>query len=371
MPKIFARVDEEQACPLYRRGEGMEFAFPSVLGMGCVPVCMKAVMTFATTLLRLQRGEDPASFTRVFCGGCTGKAWFSFSKEPEGAAARFPPDAAASVLRALSRSPLFAGLRTSYLERILPLLRARRCQPGETIIQQGQVGRAMAVILGGEYEVLQQSGSDQSVIATFGPGDCFGEMALITGEATSATVRCRAGGTLLEIHRDDFPRLVGHVPAVGLALARILSTRLNRTSSWIIEQIKKGILGRLEMIPPADLLQAMNVSNQTGVLLAFSADHTFSLHMENGQPVHAQLGQQAGEEAVYAFLGWAEGSFRFEPGAHHPARSIHTDSTGLLLEAMRRKDEATSRLARADAAEPVPFLDSDPGTGNSGSVDPS
>src|SRR5688572_27778431 len=186
-------------------------------------------------------------------------------------------------------------------------------------------------------------------------------MSLVTGEPASAEVLSRDGGTLLEIHRDDFPRLVGQIPALGLTLARILSARLTRTSAYVIEQIRKGILGRLEMIPPAELIQAMNVSNQTGLLTALSGSRSFSLYFDNGQPVDAVLGEATGEEAVYQFMTWHQGSFRFEPGPQERTRTVKVDAMGLLLEGLRRRDESQGTRtpdASPDAGAAGNFLDS-------------
>ncbi len=354
MKKIVAIVEDEKGCPLYNRGDGMEFMTPDVAGLNYTPVCMKAVQTFAPTLIRLQQGANPGGFQNVHCGGCReGEAWFTFRREEAERGHTLSPEAARFALTGLTHVKIFSGVRPSLLVRVLPLLRERKCDPGETVIRAGDPGQALCIIARGVFEVLKESAGEHTVIATLGTGDCFGEMSLVTGEPASAEVRCQDGGSVLEIHRDDFPRLVGQIPALGLTLARILSARLTRTSSYVIEQIRKGILGRLEMIPPAELIQAMNVSNQTGLLSALSGPQSFALYFENGQPIDATLGDTTGEEAAYLFMTWHSGSFRFEPGPLQKPRTVKVDAMGLLLEGLRRRDEAHGTPA-ADAPAELP-----------------
>lgn len=356
MKKIVAIVGEEKGCPLYHRGDGMEFLTPAVAGLNYTPVCMKAVQTFGPALQRLQQGANLGSFQNVHCGGCReGEAWFSFRRESTETSHSLSPEAARFALTGLAHVKIFSGVRPRLLERILPLLRERKCAPGEIVILAGAAGQALCIIADGAFEVLKESAGEHTVIATLETGDCFGEMSLVTGEPASAEVRCRDGGSILEIHRDDFPRLVGQIPALGLTLARILSARLTRTSSYVIEQIRRGILGRLEMIPPAELIQAMNVSNQTGLLTSLSGDRSFALYFENGQPIDASLGDLSGEEAVYQFMTWNEGSFRFEPGPQKRDRTVKVDAMGLLLEGLRRRDEAHGAAEKRAPAEGDPL----------------
>ena len=356
MKKIVGTVEEEKGCPLYHKGDGMEFLNPAVAGLNYTPVCMKAVLTFAPTLMRLQQGENTAAFQRVFCGGCReGKAWFTFDRREENATDHaLSPEFTRFAMNGLAHVKIFTGIRPQLLERVLPLLRERRCEAGEIIVHAGQASPALSIIAQGAFEVVKESAGEHAVIATLEVGDCFGEMSLVTGEPASATVSCRDAGCLLEIHRDDFPKLVGRIPVIGLTLARMLSARLTRTNSYIIDQIRKGIIGRLEMIPPSELIQAMNVSNQTGMISCISGDRTFSLYMENGQPIDATLGDKKGEEAVFEFITWHEGSFRFEPGGQSPDRTIRVDAVGLLLEGLRRRDEAAGITGGTNLDDALP-----------------
>lgn len=67
-----------------------------------------------------------------------------------------------------------------------------------------------------------------------------------------------------------------------------------------------------------------------------------TLFFADGNVVHAELGSQTGEEAVYELLNWEDGSFELEMGAEAPERTIEVGWSGLLLEGMRRIDESTA-----------------------------
>src|SRR5262249_23191630 len=85
---------------------------------------------------------------------------------------------------ALQRVELFAGMDRRPAEQIGPLLKERRFAKGETVIMEGTGGAAFFIIASGEATVSSKSAS----LATLGPGQYFGEVALIDGGPRSATV---------------------------------------------------------------------------------------------------------------------------------------------------------------------------------------
>jgi pyruvate,water dikinase len=84
----------------------------------------------------------------------------------------------------LTRVPLFAGLTDDEVERIASVCKARRFAPGEVVIREGSGGASFYVIDSGEARVTIRDGE----VATLGPGDHFGEIALIDGGQRLATV---------------------------------------------------------------------------------------------------------------------------------------------------------------------------------------
>ncbi len=242
-------------------------------------------------------------------------------------------------LEALSQTTLFQGVRAEERNRIMPFLRSAHIKQGREVIREGDPGRGLFIVQTGSFEVVVDEG--RRVVATLGPGEAFGEMSLLTGNPASATVRAVEDSRLFAITKEDFPALTAALPWLGVTLARLIAERISRTSLRVVDELKRGLVGRLELIPPASLIQAVNVNNQSGTLAVQSGRMSFTAYFEDGQIYEAATESQKGEAAFYDFLNWTSGSFRFEPIRRFKvARSIHTDTVGLLLEGTRRVDEA-------------------------------
>jgi CRP-like cAMP-binding protein len=342
MQKITAVCEESSGCPLYRRDSKLDFMPPTVSGADGVPVCSVAVESLQKSVARISAGEPSTSFIRSYCGGCpSGKAWWSFQPVAKETDATLSATAAQFILTSISKMKIFSGVHVAKLMRIVKLIKGTRVPAKRAVITRGAPGEAFYIVLEGDCEVVQQDENGvESVIATLPSGECFGEMALITGEPASATVRAREDATVLILSKENFNAMLAIAPEIAITLARILAGRLAKTGRWVVEELKKGLIGRLDLISPAELIQAMNVNSQTGMLVVQNADQSLTIYMHDGQIHEVQLGQKIGEEAFYEFLSWARGQFRFEPvRKEQPKRQVQMDTVGLLLEGMRRVDE--------------------------------
>ena len=83
----------------------------------------------------------------------------------------------------------FEDLDQRSLEAIANAAVEQRFEPGQEIMRQGDVGVGAFIIRSGKVEVLQDRDGKQVKLATLGPGDVFGEMALLDEFPRSATVR--------------------------------------------------------------------------------------------------------------------------------------------------------------------------------------
>jgi len=98
---------------------------------------------------------------------------------------------------------------------------------GDTLIREGDPGQGVYVVLRGEVAVTRSDGSDALELARLGPSEVFGEIALLTREPATATVRAvRAGTTLLFLSRDYFDRLLTAVPELRVYFERLSEDRL-------------------------------------------------------------------------------------------------------------------------------------------------
>src|SRR5208282_4279657 len=129
------------------------------------------------------------------------------------------------TIELLSRCDLLRHLPADEVERILPCIRNRHLMPGEILFRAGAPGETLFIVARGKVEVLVDAQSGESgaehKLAELGPGQAFGEMALLSGGARTATVRSVGEVDLLEISREDFQRLVAGDDRLAEAVQRL------------------------------------------------------------------------------------------------------------------------------------------------------
>lgn len=97
-------------------------------------------------------------------------------------------------------------------------------EPGQDIIRQGDVGRAMYIIQAGRVEVVQHRDGTDTRVAELGPGEHFGEIAVLKDTRRTATVRAVDAVTLLRISREETRLLTQSFKAFG-ELAEVAQSR--------------------------------------------------------------------------------------------------------------------------------------------------
>src|SRR5262245_11017203 len=112
--------------------------------------------------------------------------------------------------------------------------------------------------------------------------------------------------------------------------------------------------GSLAELHLPDIIQLISVSGKTGVFHLSDGNLKGEIFLNDGQIVHAQLEDAAGEEAVYALAIWSQGEFKFEPGIATQQRTISKSNTNLLMEAARRLDEWRVLSKKIPSVDQVP-----------------
>ena len=174
------------------------------------------------------------------------------------------------MISSLSDIPLFAGLSPAACAEFEQ--RMKRCDftPQSTIVREGGAGDAAFVILEGLVAVKRKDpGSGiEFLLSELGPGQMFGEMALLTKKPRAASVVAVAATTCAMLSCDDFERVMREHPGVALGVAAAFAERLDRANE------RAGIdyvnLARVQVDPRVlSLLPQSLVSQHKAVPISF------------------------------------------------------------------------------------------------------
>lgn len=155
-----------------------------------------------------------------------------------------------SVERLLRYSPLCQGLDNAQIRYLIEALRPVSFAAGDVILRQGEPGQSMYVIAAGRVRVmLSQPGTTQRLLEILGPGDHFGDMALLGDNVRSATVTAAVDSQLLELDRPRFNRLLQMAPAFAVNLSRVLERRLRIAMTRRRRRERPTVVGMVNTSP--------------------------------------------------------------------------------------------------------------------------
>lgn len=146
---------------------------------------------------------------------------------------------AVQYLEKLKKIPLFDALKEDdeALKTVLAICSFKKFKAGETIIEEGDMGSEMYIVLAGEVEIMKKTraGDDYTVVVLKAEYNVFfGELALIDDDKRSATIKALKDSEFLIIHKKDFLKLGDQHPAIGLPVTRIIANilagRLRKTT---------------------------------------------------------------------------------------------------------------------------------------------
>jgi response regulator RpfG family c-di-GMP phosphodiesterase len=160
------------------------------------------------------------------------------------------------IIPILSTSELFSGLSKASLERIALRLKPVSFARDVVICREGEAGSTMYVITKGNVSVSSDMGWGQRELDRKGPGAVFGEMALITNDARSATVRALEATECLQLDSADFDSLLDQDPDLAQRIAKIMTRRfsslVHRTSNELIGAYRALIFALANMTESRD-----------------------------------------------------------------------------------------------------------------------
>jgi CRP-like cAMP-binding protein len=117
----------------------------------------------------------------------------------------------------LATVPLFASLDEEQLNEIAPWFELRSVSDGVELVGQGAPGYSFFILTDGGAVVA----NDQATLATLGPGDCFGEAAMLSGGRRDATITTTQPSQVLVMFGTEFRRLQQAQPEIAAAIEEI------------------------------------------------------------------------------------------------------------------------------------------------------
>jgi CRP/FNR family transcriptional regulator len=146
----------------------------------------------------------------------------------------------------LSRVPLFSELSREELERISRVSVARSFPAGVRVFHEGDHSDACYLVRKGDLRVTREHPDGRAIaLATLGAGDIFGELAMLDGEARSASVETLTDSELLALPAADVRRLLADHPGISVKLIAALTKRLRETNERVARQSFQTVPSRV------------------------------------------------------------------------------------------------------------------------------
>jgi CRP-like cAMP-binding protein len=119
------------------------------------------------------------------------------------------------------------NIPTQRVQNVIATLQASQIRAGETIVRQGAPADKFFIVVEGIAEVLRDEDGETRSIASLGPGQLFGEVAIMRDQPRSATVRAKTNTKLLALERDTFRDLIAQAMEITPDFDQVIRARLD------------------------------------------------------------------------------------------------------------------------------------------------
>ncbi|MBW1769500.1 MAG: cyclic nucleotide-binding domain-containing protein [Deltaproteobacteria bacterium] len=134
---------------------------------------------------------------------------------------------AMKMIQALSKIKILQVLPAEEVVQLIPHVKTVRFSAGEIIFRQGDRASELYFIVTGSVQVIRGLDTDTKLIAELGEGDTFGEIALISDQPRTGTVRAITDIEVCTIHKIEFEQLIKQSPALRDASSKMVRERLH------------------------------------------------------------------------------------------------------------------------------------------------
>ena len=164
-----------------------------------------------------------------------------FRKKSGAANAELPVDKSMITPGMLRRVKALADLSDEQLERFVNFMEPQKVRQWEHIVKQGETDDGMYLVLEGELRVRLMIGGKETILATLGAGECFGEIALFDQGPRSADVLSNKDSVLLKITAEAFEKLRREAPELSVpilfSISKTLAARIRADNKRIKDSV--------------------------------------------------------------------------------------------------------------------------------------
>lgn len=153
---------------------------------------------------------------------------------------------ASSKLSVLRKHPIFSDLEPEALDQLCRYAKHSTLKRGTTIVTKGDPGTSLIAVISGTVKISVSSPDGRTAILNLiGPGEIFGEVAVLDGAARTADATANTNCEIFIIDRREFIPFVRSQPALAMKFIELLCTRLRWTSDQVEEVILRDLPSRL------------------------------------------------------------------------------------------------------------------------------
>jgi CRP-like cAMP-binding protein len=190
------------------------------------------------------------------------------------------------VIDLLRSTELFADLAEAELAKVGRLLKELKFPDNERIFTQGEPGDALYIVLHGRVRIATTDHfGRERVLAFYGVGEFFGDMAVLTGAPRSATASASTEVRLLQLRKDDFDQLAGANVSIMRAMMRVLTARQAALNTRLTQEVgatQGDVRGQVTVVfsPRGGAGQTMLATNLAVALAELTPDRVVAVDLD-------------------------------------------------------------------------------------------
>jgi CRP/FNR family cyclic AMP-dependent transcriptional regulator len=175
---------------------------------------------------------------------------------------------ASGTVALLSHVPVFEELAPDDLEQVAQVAVPRSFEPGQVVFREGDDSDTCYVVASGHARAIRTHSDGRTItLATFGPNEVFGELAMFDDEKRSATVEAVDEVDVVAILGGDMRRLLRQHPEISAKLVTTLGRRLRAANERLARQSFQTVQSRVAQVVSQLVVQAREEGADGGDVL--------------------------------------------------------------------------------------------------------